>query len=336
MNSGERDEQDVEAIALLESGERTSSEGVAKLEQHGNGNGHAGIKPPRARDAKQLKLRRILLAGVVLACCTAIAVGGVVLVSSLIASTKAIDTRPQPHRVEGLNYLSQHTRPLFFNEQMFFNTSTECDIPIAITADKDATDVWIGDIYSEDRGEIDHSEQHWQTKALFDIESNPLQAYKDAWDQLSKGLPSFYDILITHEFDAHLTYLYYMVTKFKDLRAPPIPFKEKLQEPVAAVVISNCNGPHSWNNRQAIVDELIRLLPGRIYSYGECSHNREFSQDADVVPSEADKYGNWEEGKQKLLRKHKFYLAFENACVVDYVTEKCRSSELTSPKSSLN
>lgn len=79
------------------------------------------------------------------------------------------------------------------------------------------------------------------------------------------------------------------------------------QNPVVSF-ISNC----FWQERTTYFTELNKYIP--IDNYGKCLKNAE-------VPEEL-KLSYYETTKIKVLEQYKFYLAFENSNLTDYVTEK--------------
>lgn len=86
-----------------------------------------------------------------------------------------------------------------------------------------------------------------------------------------------------------------------------------------AVFASNC-GAAGAKDRTKYLEELMKYLP--IHSYGKCFHNRE-EPDIPYDPK-------WPAIAQRRARKihvlshYRFYLAFENAPVDDYVSEKVK------------
>ena len=84
-----------------------------------------------------------------------------------------------------------------------------------------------------------------------------------------------------------------------------VPFDKGIK--AAVFMARNCN---SHNNREKIVQELIDSPYFRVDSVSSCLHN------ADVPP------GSDKANKSSVLRKYLFYLAFENQCTEDYITEK--------------
>ena len=86
----------------------------------------------------------------------------------------------------------------------------------------------------------------------------------------------------------------------------PVNMAEKNATALVAVMISNCG---ARNNRLEYLDELMKHVS--VHSYGACRQNIR-------DPS------NKKDGKSKLLllARYKFYLAFENCNVEDYVSEK--------------
>jgi len=91
-------------------------------------------------------------------------------------------------------------------------------------------------------------------------------------------------------------------------------FSDHAKDPASVAVYLNsaCNG-----DRQEYVGKLLESMPGKIKSLGKCHNN-----------DQQDKYmggcGHLPRYQQKIciISKFKFYLAFENTIIDDYVTEK--------------
>jgi hypothetical protein len=213
----------------------------------------------------------------------AVALVGLVSVLALLSLGHADVLREDGGLEATWNGSSRNGRPTFFyfdfdNADMPFNASLDgCPLPIALTDDANAADVFIRNVYNEDRmQDNDHRDSRWQPRVLFDLEVQPLRIVNKTHLNDDPSAPPFYQMRWTYEFDADLTYSYLAVNQFKDLRAAPLPFSQKLQVPVAADFRSHCD---TAPRRELIVQELHRLLPGRIYSYGSCDNNRHEYQD---------------------------------------------------------
>ncbi|GMH53717.1 hypothetical protein TrRE_jg7334, partial [Triparma retinervis] len=76
----------------------------------------------------------------------------------------------------------------------------------------------------------------------------------------------------------------------------------------------NCDAAGA-SKRKSMMQSLAALMP--LHSYGSCLHNRD---EPPVVPGCAPSDRACR--KQGVLRRYKFYLAFENDVVEDYVSEK--------------
>lgn len=101
---------------------------------------------------------------------------------------------------------------------------------------------------------------------------------------------------------------------------PPKSFQEKsgYNTNIAVVAFtSNCANAGA-QQRFEYLKELMNYIP--VHSYGNCHHNREEPK----LPFDP----TWPDFDQKrarkinILREYKFYLAFENFPIYDYVSEK--------------
>eukprot|EP00597_Dinobryon_sp_UTEXLB2267_P001877 CAMPEP_0170069610 /NCGR_PEP_ID=MMETSP0019_2-20121128/8219_1 /TAXON_ID=98059 /ORGANISM="Dinobryon sp., Strain UTEXLB2267" /LENGTH=273 /DNA_ID=CAMNT_0010277695 /DNA_START=275 /DNA_END=1096 /DNA_ORIENTATION=+ len=117
-----------------------------------------------------------------------------------------------------------------------------------------------------------------------------------------------------------ITYFPLNIVSVNAVLHAPRSFKEKDghgQDVWVAIFASNCKAAGA-SSRYAYLEELMKLI--KVHSYGKCLHN------IDEPPMGEDK--GWPEVAQrrarkvKVLSKYKFYLAFENAPVEDYVSEK--------------
>ena len=70
---------------------------------------------------------------------------------------------------------------------------------------------------------------------------------------------------------------------------------------------------------------LQYTIPTQVHSYGKCLNNRA-EPGTDVIPEDPrwPAVAQRRARKIKILSQYKFYLAFENAPVEDYVSEKVR------------
>lgn len=96
------------------------------------------------------------------------------------------------------------------------------------------------------------------------------------------------------------------------LETSPVPWEEK--DDAAVFIASNCE---SHNDREAYVVELMKHM--EVANYGSCLNNRK--QLGRTGRPKIDL-----QNEQKILGRHKFYLAFENSCCVDYISEKIGSA----------
>ena len=91
--------------------------------------------------------------------------------------------------------------------------------------------------------------------------------------------------------------------------AEEVPFERK--HDAAVMFTSNCKNAGA-QKRLAYYEELMSHMD--VHSYGKCLHNKDEPPKAKgVSPNES---------KRRILASYKFYLAFENDVVKDYVSEK--------------
>lgn len=117
-----------------------------------------------------------------------------------------------------------------------------------------------------------------------------------------------------------LTYFPLHVYDPEYLLTPPLPFSEKTGYGTGvdvAVFISNCKKA-GGANRLKYVKEMMEYIP--MHSYGGCLGNRKEKE----IPYDDrwPKHDQRRARKHKTLSQYKFYLAFENTGVRDYVSEK--------------
>jgi len=79
------------------------------------------------------------------------------------------------------------------------------------------------------------------------------------------------------------------------------------------MMVSNCRDK---NGRLKFAQELMKYI--KVDSFGLCLHNKNIT---DVLPEEAGKLDSWTQ-KAMLMRRYRFVIAFENANLPDYITEK--------------
>ncbi|KNC50248.1 Alpha3-fucosyltransferase [Thecamonas trahens ATCC 50062] len=137
-----------------------------------------------------------------------------------------------------------------------------------------------------------------------------------------------YDWLATYALDAQLPISLFCGFGYawQDLFAPtagtvtgarPLPALRPLRAkiPAAVYIASRCSSADA-RARDAYVAQLARWFP--VVSFGECLHNAD-------MPGELAGGGQWPRpwhSKIAVLSRYAFYLAFENANVTDWITEK--------------
>jgi hypothetical protein len=145
-----------------------------------------------------------------------------------------------------------------------------------------------------------------------------------------KYLSRRFDLLLTYSLNTYypgtrvpnmpITYYPLNILPPEAILEPQMPFNEKTGFGTGVSVvafISNCKAAGA-NERVAFLEELMKYIP--VHSYGGCLNNRKEPTMANdpAWPVIAQKRAR----KIKILKNYKFYLAFENAPVDDYVSEK--------------
>ena len=144
------------------------------------------------------------------------------------------------------------------------------------------------------------------------------------------GLARDFDVLSTYSLESTypgtnipnipVTYYPLNIVPIKAVMAPPKPFEEKNgfnTGVIATIFTSNCHNAGA-TTRFEYIKRLMELLP--VHSYGKCHNNRQ----EPVMPEDpkwppiAQKRAR----KVKILSNYKFYFAFENMPIQDYVSEK--------------
>ena len=115
-----------------------------------------------------------------------------------------------------------------------------------------------------------------------------------------------------------LTYYPLNIVPVEEVLKEPLPWEKKdgFGTGTSVVVfVSNCKAAGAAQRLQ-FLEELMRLIP--VHSYGSCLNNRK-EPDFPVDPS----WPNQRRARKvKIVSRYKFYLAFENLAVPDYVSEK--------------
>lgn len=109
----------------------------------------------------------------------------------------------------------------------------------------------------------------------------------------------------TTSYQSEVPLPYYSRAEYKIHHNQFVPYDSGIKG--AMFMASNCN---SMNNREKIVQDLINYAKFRVDSLGSCLNNAE--------PPNGMSLGN----KVEVMKQYLFYLAFENQCVDDYITEK--------------
>jgi len=126
-----------------------------------------------------------------------------------------------------------------------------------------------------------------------------------------------FDFYTTYQLDSFVPLTYIEPEwKLEDFYLPHLPLSHK--NGLVAIFISNCkNGGAS--KRTEYVRELMNHI--QVDSYGGCLRNYNEENrllESGVHPENLDR----KQRKNEILKRYKFYLAFENAQVLDYTSEK--------------
>ena len=117
-----------------------------------------------------------------------------------------------------------------------------------------------------------------------------------------KNFMSLFDISMTYHLDADVIHGYFSPTFEHTFRKP---ITTKSSDLLASIFVSS---PINKSGRLGYLYELMNHM--EVHSYGKILQNWELNSDTG------------RSSKKEVIGKYKFYLAFENACGKDYVTEK--------------
>ena len=143
--------------------------------------------------------------------------------------------------------------------------------------------------------------QRW----VFFIHENPLSFTKDL-----RTLKDVFNWTMTYKLDSDIfvPYAYYFPKSNKNMRNEVNSgshYYSEGKDKLVAWLVSHCGKP-----RDKLVMKLMEYIP--VHVYGGCA--QKFSQERTCRKKD--------ENCLKTLRRYKFYLAFENANCVDYISEK--------------
>ncbi|BGP37875.1 hypothetical protein JCM10450v2_001811 [Rhodotorula kratochvilovae] len=201
----------------------------------------------------------------------------------------------------------------------------DCPLPVVFTRDERSADVVVLNTDShqgleESDVERFQRERPWQKFALWGVESAPnRRALERHFDHLRDGTAketASFEMTYRLNSSVPATYSY----GYFNYSNPPLAWHEKRSDRIAAAFITNCSPK---NARTLILDELVRLLPGQVDSFGKCHQNANIRETLDEL-GVADQVGaktNWNE-KITIIGRYKFTVAFENSNDLDYSTEK--------------
>ncbi|GBF91809.1 glyco 3-alpha-L-fucosyltransferase A-like [Raphidocelis subcapitata] len=185
-----------------------------------------------------------------------------------------------------------------------------CPVAWDWTADRAAADVVLFNTLNGTTGataRLDGTagEEAGKTWVMFSVESGQYFPLMSVSKELMFNLTADYRL---DSADVPITY--YTPSEWGDLRGREVPsFGAKRQDALVAAFISNCG---ALNNRARVLEELIKLLPGRVHSYGKCSNNAR----------EPEGGGDRARRKEELMSTYKFAFTPENSNDEGYVTEK--------------
>lgn len=128
-----------------------------------------------------------------------------------------------------------------------------------------------------------------------------------------KTLKNVFNWTMTYKLDSDIfvPYLYYFPRAGKNYTNASSHDYTRGKDRLVAWMVSHCG-----KQRDKLVKKLMEYIP--VHIYGACAPK--FSQKRTCIKRDKD--------CQKTLRRYKFYLAFENANCVDYITEKYWSNSL--------
>ena len=111
----------------------------------------------------------------------------------------------------------------------------------------------------------------------------------------------------TTSYQSEVPLPYYSAAEY-NIHVPAVNYDDQDTIKGAAFLARNCK---SHNNRERIVQELIDNPNIRVDSLSSCLHNAEPPKGVNLAGSKND-----------IMKHYLLYLAFENQCVEDYITEK--------------
>ncbi|GAA5903798.1 uncharacterized protein JCM6883_001989 [Sporobolomyces salmoneus] len=202
---------------------------------------------------------------------------------------------------------------------------SKCPIPVVYTTDEDSADIVVFNSDSHAVLEADEMREArrtkpWQKLAIWGVESaSNREMLERHFDKLREGKRNeTYDYEMTYRLNSTVpaTYSY----SYFNYANTPVPYSEKRQDKIAASFISNCRPK---NARTRILDELTKLLPGKIDNFGSCHNNANADDTLREIGHYEDvgNHNNWNT-KITMINYYKFSVAFENSNDYDYVTEK--------------
>ncbi|GAA6004557.1 hypothetical protein JCM10207_000933 [Rhodosporidiobolus poonsookiae] len=201
----------------------------------------------------------------------------------------------------------------------------DCPLPVVYTGEEQYADIIV---YNTDRSQSPTADEQadrrehkpWQKTAVWGVESAPnRRSLEEHFQKLQEGkVNETADFTMTYRLNSTVPALYSY--DYLNYDNPPVPLERKRSDKIAAAFISNC---HPKNSRTLILDELMKLLPGKIDSFGACRNNANINdvlRELDAYEDAGD-HSRWNE-KITMISHYRFTVAFENSNDIDYATEK--------------
>ncbi|GBF91810.1 glycosyltransferase [Raphidocelis subcapitata] len=165
-----------------------------------------------------------------------------------------------------------------------------CPVAWDWTADRAAADVVIFNTLNGGKGATARlngtaGAEAGKTWVMFSMESGKY------YPAVYKSKAMLFNVSADYRLDsADVPITYYTPSEWGDLRGAEVPFEAKREDALVAAFISNCG---ALNNRGRVLDELIKLLAGRVHSYGSTAALVEYIQRAAEDEALYSKHTAW-------------------------------------------